>query len=305
MFTKNARMAGIDPLFGEILGELLISNALKVQRTESPSDLEGMTALVVGGAGRMGSWCCRRLANRGADVKVWDRRGRLEGYENLDSLDRHASTADIVVVASPLGACPDDLREVFGRSPKGLVFDICSVKAHLSKILQKAAAAGVKVASAHPMFGPNVPSPKGQIVIVCDCGSAEGLAQAKRLFLGGGAKVVEVDIGKHDELMAYVLGLPHLTSLLFAGSLAKSGKDLDELIAVQGPSFGRMLRLSNDIAQESIRIYHDIQSLNPKTRRMFGAVNKALQELEAASLEKDHSRFKKIMEANRKYLEVR
>ncbi|OGS41961.1 MAG: hypothetical protein A3K67_01025 [Euryarchaeota archaeon RBG_16_62_10] len=303
-FSKRARGMGVDPVLAEVLSELLVTGAVKVQKTGADKDLAGKKALVVGGAGRMGAWLCRRLANRGAEVRVWDPRGKLEGYENVQSLQEHASRADIVVVASPLGACPEDLRKVLDARPRGLVFDICSVKSHISGLLRKAAASGVTVASAHPMFGPTAPSPRGLNILLCDCGSREGVEAATKLFAGTGANVVRVDLEKHDELMAYVLGLPHLAALMFSGTLLRSGKELGQLTAVQGPSFGKMLRISHALSRESVRVYHDIQALNPGTKDMLEAAKAAINDVEKASLAKDHTRFRRIMESNKEYLEV-
>jgi len=303
-FVKTARTRGVDSVFAEILAELLISDAVKVQKTKKDKDLIGKTAVVVGGSGRMGAWCCRRLSNRGANVKVWDPRGKLDGYPNLKSLGRDAKEAALVVVASPLGACPDDLKAVIDIRPNGLVFDICSVKSHIASQLRSAAKEGIKVASAHPMFGPNVANPKGQNVLLCDCGSEKGFRLVKELFMGSDANIVQVGLDRHDELMAYVLGLSHLCSLVFAGTLARSGNELTELRSVQGPSFSKLTRMAVELSKESTRVYHDIQALNPTTRRMFAEVEEVLREVRKASLDTNPVKFKRIIDTNRNYLEV-
>jgi chorismate mutase/prephenate dehydrogenase len=304
-FAKRARSKGSDPDIAVKIAELLIFDSIVIQSRKTRKDLAGKNALVVGGSGRMGAWICRRLSNRGATVKVWDPRGRLEGYENVKALGSAVRGSDITVIASPLGTAPAELRLVLKANPEGLVFDVCSVKSHIAKQLRAAARSGVKVASVHPMFGPNVPTPKGRNVIVCDCGNAEGVTLAAKLFSGAGANVVRVPLEKHDELMAYVLGLSHLSLLLFASTLADSGKSLDALRDAQGPSFERMLAASRELSRESVRVYHDIQALNPNTRPMFAKFVNSVKFLKMASIQKDPARFRKLMESNRKYLEVR
>ena len=303
--AKRAISAGVNPAVAIKIAELLMAESVAIQQRKSKRDLSGKNVLVVGGSGRMGAWICRRLSNRGATVSVWDPRGKLDGYDSVDAIVPAVRSSDIVVVASPLGAAPAELRQVIKAGPKGLLMDVCSVKAHIAKQLRSAARTGMTVASAHPMFGPNVPTAKGRNIVVCDCGSAKGVAQAERLFKGAGANVVRMPIEEHDELMAYVLGLSHLGPLLFASSLSRSGQSLKALSGVQGPSFERMLAASTDLHRESIRVYHDIQALNPSTRTMLTDFVNSVKLLKKAAIKKDPTEFRKIMESNRKYLEVR
>jgi len=302
-FRKRATESGVNPKVASAIAKLLIGDAVAAQKAPTKRDLEGKETLVVGGSGRMGQWACRRLANRGARVSVFDPRGNLEGYDNVRDLGSAVRRSDITIIASPLGACSEDLKRVLDCAPKGLVVDICSVKSHISSQLREAAARGVRIASAHPMFGPAVPAPRGRTVILCNCGSRTGMSLARRLFSGAGARVLDVDLERHDELMAYVLGLPHLCALLFGTGLARSGEPLDKLIDAQGPSFNRMLKISEELSRESVRVYHDIQSLNPNTERMLSSSERALRDLKKASLSKDHGKFRSIMKSNSKYLE--
>jgi chorismate mutase/prephenate dehydrogenase len=300
---KRATERGTDPVVASAIAKLLIGDAVEAQKAPIKRDLRDKEALVVGGSGRMGQWTCRRLANRGARVRVYDPRGRLDGYDNVKNLKSAVGRSGIIVIASPPGTCSEDLKRVLECAPKGLVIDICSVKSHISSQLRDAAAEGVKIASAHPMFGPTVPTPRGRTIILCNCGSRTGMSLARRLFSGAGANILEMDLERHDELMAYVLGLPHLCALLFGAGLARSREPLNELIDAQGPSFNRMLRISEELSRESVRVYHDIQSLNPNTVGMFSSAERALRDLKKASLSKDHGKFKSIMESNNKYLE--
>lgn len=304
-FTEKARAGGSDPAFAEILAELLISHSVKVQLGTRPEGLNGKTALVVGGSGRMGAWFCRRLSCQGAKVLVWDPRGTQDGYENVKNIEAAAKRANLIVVSSPLGACPKELEAVLDARPKGLVFDVCSVKAHIAGQLKKAAASGLKVTSVHPMFGPNVATPRGRNVIVCDCGNEIANREATELFSSSGANVLRTTLERHDEMMAYVLGLSHALTIVFAGSLRRSKVPLGDLMEVRGPSFERMMAMARELSQESVRVYHDIQALNPSTRRMFEGVETTLARVRKASEGKSSKEFRRIIESNKKYLEVK
>jgi chorismate mutase/prephenate dehydrogenase len=303
-FVRKARAFNVDPVFASILAELLISDALRSQKSRRSKPLREKRAVVVGGSGRMGEWFCRFLSNRGASVTVWDPRGRLEGYPNERSPGNHVRDSDIVVIASPLGVSQKDLDAVLACRPRGLVFDVCSVKSHISKSLRGAAKDGATITSIHPMFGPGVPSPRGLNVLVCDCGCTRANDQAERIFASAGANVTVLGLKDHDELMAYVLGLPHLCTLLFSNAASKSGHSFKELRQVQGPSFERLSKGARELAGESKRVYHDIQALNPNTEKMIASLERTVNALMKASLETKPTQFSRIMKSNKHYLEV-
>lgn len=303
-FQAKARALGLSRELADSLSTALIEGSVELQEAPRGRDMAGSSALVVGGAGRMGAWTCRFLSNRGADVKVWDPGKKLKGYKCVDGDEPGSDNYDIVIVASPLGRCREDLRAVLRESPRGLVFDLCSVKAHIAKPLREGAARGLTVTSVHPMFGPSAPSPRGRNVLICGCGCEDANERAAHMFSSAGANVSRIGLERHDELMAYVLGLSHLCSLVFASTLRGSDKSIAELRSVQGPSFEKQQTLARELSNESRRVYHDIQRLNPNTRKMVHAMEAALRELKSASLAADPSRFSKIMDSNREYLEV-
>lgn len=303
-FEREARRLGLSDELAKDLANLLISDSVRTQEDLGGPSLKGSTALVVGGAGRTGQWFCRFLSNRGAEVRIWDPRGKLDGYRSLRSLDRAASDSDIVVIASPLGTARAELDAVLAASPRGLVFDVCSVKSHIAASLKKAAAKGILVSSIHPMFGPGACSPKGRNVIVCDCGSMEASERVVQLFSSAGAIIARTRLDEHDRLMAYVLGLPHLCTLLFARTIGSSGRTQAELRRVGGPSFERMRKMAEELSSESRRVYHDIQALNPNTEEVVTSMERVIKDLRHASLDADPSRFAEIMRSNRNYLEV-
>ncbi len=282
---------------------LLIAHAVAVQKETPQLPLAGTKALVVGGSGNMGRWTCRFLSNRGAKVKVWDPRGRHQGYSNAKTLGAAVTESDIIIVASPLGVCCEELRMVLDSHPEGLVMDICSIKSHLSSTLRMAAAGGIKIVSVHPMFGPKAPSPKGLNVVVCDCGSREATDRAKKMFSESGARVSELYLEEHDHMMAYILGLSHLMALTFGTALRSSGKKTSELKDIQGTSFAKLAELAREVSNESRRTYHDIQALNPQTRHMVEAAERALMELKEASASADHDMFISLMQSAKQQME--
>ena len=137
----------------------------------------------------MGRLFARWLKGRGYRVLVADPAGAPAGFAK-GSLDS-AADADVVVVAASLSRAAVVLSEVVARHPKGLVFDIASVKTPLVPTLEEAVRRGLAIASVHPMFGPDVASFRGHDLIVCDCGNAAAARRTRALFAGSGVKVAD------------------------------------------------------------------------------------------------------------------
>lgn len=116
--------------------------------------------------------------------------------------------------------------------------------------------------------------------------------------------VSELYLEEHDRMMAYILGLSHMTALMFGTALASSGRKSSELATAQGTSFGKLAELAKDVSCESRRVYHDIQALNPHTREMVEAAEHALQQLKQAALAQDHDMFISLMESARRQMEA-
>lgn len=299
-----AQSLGLDPVKVADLFRQLVSESVRAQRVNKPKDLVGKTALVVGGSGRMGRWACRFFSNRGAKIQVFDSRGEVDGYENVTTLADNAKKADIVIVTSPLGMAPEDLKAVIESGPDGLVFDLCSIKSHIAGLLREANVRGIRIASIHPMFGPGASSPRGRNVLICDFGSDDASKETYDLFASWGARTIMIELDEHDRLMTYVLGLSHLTSLLFAESARRSGEKISGLKEVQGPTFERLATVAIEVAGESRRVYHDIEFLNPNTKQLIAVMEDALKELRGASLDPNPKAFGKLMDTDREYMEA-
>ncbi|HIH01936.1 TPA: hypothetical protein HA259_07720, partial [Thermoplasmata archaeon] len=114
---------GLREEFASSVVNALINEAVRVQHESRDTSLQGTKALVIG-SGRMGAWTARFLSNRGAEVSVYDPRGSLEGYTNVESVGHGSADADLIVVASPLGTAETDLRELLATKPSGTIFDL-------------------------------------------------------------------------------------------------------------------------------------------------------------------------------------
>ncbi|MFI5182407.1 MAG: prephenate dehydrogenase/arogenate dehydrogenase family protein [Thermoanaerobaculia bacterium] len=222
----------------------------------------GKSLLLVGGAGRMGQLFARQLRRRGFRVAICDPVGSPPGFRSAPLSE--AASADVVVVAASLSRAAEVLASVVAGRPRGLVFDIASVKAPLVPVLEAARLHGIAVASVHPMFGPSVRTFRGHDLIVCDCGDAAAARRAKSLFDGWGLRIATMPVAEHDPWIARTMGLTHALALGAAAALAAMEVTPVVLHGRASTSFRRLVEMIGPILDQEAELTRMIQAGNPE-----------------------------------------
>jgi chorismate mutase/prephenate dehydrogenase len=304
----QAEQLGLPSGLAENLMGLLIRSSLTTQeqaRVAAEGSGGGRTALVIGGAGRIGSWFCDFLDSQGYDVMVADPADGQGHYEQVGDWNETRLDHDIIVVAAPLKVSAGILEDLAARRPPGLIFDLGSLKTPLAAGLRKLADAGCRVTSIHPMFGPDTRLLSGCHVIFVDVGCADATEAAMALFEATMAERVTMELQVHDRLIAYVLGLSHALNIAFFTALAESGEDVPHLSRISSTTFDKQLEVSSGVAEENPSLYFEIQALNEYGLEPLEALEKAVVELVATIRGGDADRFVRIMRKGREYLAAR
>jgi len=293
---------GVDGELGRDLAVLLIEHAVRLQTglADLSTKKGSGRALVIGGLGKMGRWMAGYLHATGHHVQIFDRGGGVSNFEIVDDLAA-AEGADIIVLALPIPAIAEALGALDPARVRGLVMDIASLKTPLVGALREAAGRGLRVASIHPMFGPGAEHLIGRNVIFCDCGAPGAVEDARALFEDVGANLLSIELEEHDRRMGYVLGLAHLTSILYASVLAGSGIDFRELGKVASTTFGKQNATALDVMRESPDLYFDIQHHNAASPELARRLREGLDEILGAIASGDRESFREIMAAGRDY----
>lgn len=302
---ENAAAVGVSPALGESLLHLLIRGSLTTQeqaRVAAQGRGSGRTALLIGGAGKMGRWFASFLTSQGFRVIVADPSGPVEGFEHLTDWRTSALDQNIIVVTTPIKLANTILSELAARKPQGIVFDIGSLKTPLRQGLTALRAAGCKVTSIHPMFGPSTELLSGRHVLFIDLGSSEALAEARAIFASTMAQQVVMNLDEHDRLIAYVLGLSHAVNIAFFTALAESGESAPRLAAMSSTTYDAQADIAQNVAQESPDLYFEIQSLNDYGRESLKALRAAVDRIWNAVSNNDLSEFTALMLQGREYL---
>ncbi len=320
---EQAATLGVSPDVAEAMMRLLIRSSLTTQERASVAahgSGSGRRALVIGGAGKMGAWFVQFLSSQGFEVQVADpaaagtagaaqgggaraatpgRAGPIADWHDSDL------THDFIVVAAPLGATNQILRQLAERRPAGVVLDLGSLKTPLRAGLTALQTAGVAVTSLHPMFGPDTELLSGRHVIFIDLGHPEALARARALFAPTMAEQVVMQLDEHDRLIAYVLGLSHALNIAFFTALAESGAAAPRLLQLSSTTFDAQFDIAAKVAEESPELYYEIQRLNEFGAESLDALARAVEAVRSAVLHSDEGGFVALMRAGQEYVQGR
>jgi chorismate mutase/prephenate dehydrogenase len=302
---ENAKAAGVSPALGESLLGLLIRESLTSQEQASVAALgkgSGRSALVIGGSGKMGRWFSNFLTSQGFRVTIADPNESTAEYERVADWRNTTLDFDLIVVATPIKLANQILGELAVRKPRGIVFDIGSLKTPLRQGLTALQAAGCKVTSIHPMFGPDTELLSGRHVLFIDLGSAEAIKEAQDIFASTMAQRVVMSLDEHDRLIAYVLGLSHALNIAFFTALSGSGEAAPRLAAMSSTTYDAQADIAEKVSNESADLYFEIQNLNDYGRESLQALRDAVERVYRAVSNNDLQDFTAMMTQGREYL---
>src|SRR6266478_939663 len=302
---NTASQRGVSPDLVESLLRQLIQSSLATQeqaRVAAQAHGSGKRALVIGGHGKMGGWFAEFLASQGFRVAIADPLGGLPGFDTVAEWENDPLDFDLIVLATPLSVTTRLLQILARRVPRGLIFDLGSLKTPLRAGLDALVKAGCRVTSLHPMFGPDTELLSGRHVIFIDLGDQDALQEAQELFASTMAEQVVMSLDEHDRLIAYVLGLSHALNIAFFTALADSGEAAPRLARMSSTTFDAQLDVASHVAQESPDLYYEIQSLNDYGAESLEALSQAVERLRTSVLSQDHAAFVALMRRGRDYL---
>ncbi len=295
----RAKQKGISGRGARDILETLIHHSLGNQETHQlvRSDHgQGQCALVIGGVGRMGEWMSRFLDMVGYRVDVADPAEKETPFNRVEDWEGSIDDYDLVVVAVTLRPSNAILHRLAELKPKGLIFDIGSLKSPMFSGLEALVEADCRVCSVHPMFGPEEIGLSGRHILFVDVGNPGALEEARALFAHTAAECVNLSLDEHDEVMAWVLGLSHLVNIAFASALAESGEAVPLLRQISSSTFDAQLKVAAQVVSENPHLYYEIQQGNSRTPDVVARFRKALDELHRAVNEQDETAWKQAME---------
>jgi chorismate mutase/prephenate dehydrogenase len=302
---QRAGDLGLGPDLAERLMLMLIRASLAAQERDRVHERgrgSGRKVLLIGGAGKMGGWLARFLASQNFQVEIADPAKSAGEFPQISDWRDSSLDQDIIVVAAPLRKSCQILEELAERGPRGVVFDIGSLKTPLRSGLKALFDAGVAVTSIHPMFGPDTDMLSGRHVVFVDVGRPEATAEVRELFASTMVVQVDMDLESHDRLVAYILGLSHALNIAFFTALAESGEAAPRLAHMSSTTFDAQLELARRVAGDNPHLYYEIQSLNEYGSEALSALLYAVERIRSVVREGDAEAFVGMMKRGRDYL---
>jgi chorismate mutase/prephenate dehydrogenase len=274
----------------------------------------GERLLIVGGAGGMGAWFraffglaghrCDLLDPAFAGLPPEPGRGRFASLAEVPDLAAYAA----VLVAVPLARTAEVVGSLLAPAAARagvppLIIEISSIKAPLAAVLDQARRSGARVLALHPMFGPGK-SPYEPLTFVLGTqrDPAAERAELEPFLSHPYSRLVAVPLPHHDRLMGWLLGLAHLTSLLFGAALGRSGVTPEELHECASTTFLRQAATARSVLGEDAGLYLDIQRLNPYRTDVYQAARESLAHLEGLVEANDRSGWEDALAAARRTL---
>ena len=307
MARTQALKLSVDPDLAEDIMTQLIRSSLTSQEKErvvAEGKGDGRSALIIGGAGKMGGWFADFFRSQGFTTEIADTRVKA-GPGAYNDWNAAGVDYDVIVVAAPLAVSANILKDLADKQPTGLVFDIGSLKTPLRHGLDAMLKAGCKVTSLHPMYGPDTQLLSGRHLIFVDVGSTEATAEAKELFSSTMADQLDMSIDDHDRLIAYVLGLSHALNIAFFTALAESGEAAPRLATLSSTTFDAQLLVSAGVARDNPHLYFEIQKLNEFGLGPLDALCESAERIRKLVAEGDEAGFVTMMKKGREYMALR
>jgi prephenate dehydrogenase len=207
---------------------------------------------------------------------------RRHWVDEVGSVTEAASGADLVVLATPVFAMVDVLRDLApALGSDAIVTDVGSVKAQLAETLPGLLPGGVSYVGSHPMAGSHergIENARADLFAdstcaVSDSGQPEAQQRVCSFWRALGARVVMRNPAAHDDQVAWTSHAPHVLAFAFAAALARAPAGSGELT---GGGFRDFTR----IAESDPELWSDILTANRKALAApLAAAGEAFREL--------------------------
>lgn len=257
-----------------------------------------MRILVIG-AGKMGSFFTDLLSfdHEVAVLEKDPKRMRfIYNAVRMQSVDEiEAFAPELVINCVTLNYTIDAFREILPYlKPYCIISDVASVKTNIQDFYKTC---GFPYVSTHPMFGPtfaNLGNLAKENTIIISEGDHLGKIFFKDLYAKLKLNIFEYTFEEHDKVVAYSLGIPFASTLVFAATMVHQD--------APGTTFKRHMMIARGLLSEDDYLLTEIL-FNPRTPRQIARIQNELSELQSIIENKNTDAMKNYLSKLRKKIE--
>lgn len=259
----------------------------------------GSLALALKRSGAVG-----KVLGVGRQLKSLRRAQELDLIDEVATLEQAAQQADLIVLATPIGAMASVLKTLRPHlRDDTLISDAGSTKVDVVSVARDALGDRIsQFVPGHPIAGAETVGPEaaradlydGRNVILTPLeeNSASARERLIAVWEACGARVMLMDPATHDEVLASVSHVPHFLSSVFMWQVASSANS-DQRFALAGTGFRDFTR----IAAGSAEVWRDIFLSNREAvLGQLQEVRQALDQAEQALQDQDGQALYEFLE---------
>ncbi|MDR2776120.1 MAG: prephenate dehydrogenase/arogenate dehydrogenase family protein [Tannerella sp.] len=248
--------------------------------------------ILILGAGKMGSFFTDLLSFE-HDVAVLEKDPlRMRFIYNAIRMQSPEEIKDfapeLVINCVTLSHTVDAFKQAFPYlKPNCIISDIASVKTNLKEFY---ATCGFPYVSTHPMFGPtfaNLTNLAKENTIIISEGDFLGKIFFKDLYDRLNLNVFEYTFEEHDRVVAYSLGIPFASTLVFAATMVHQD--------APGTTFKRHMKIARGLLSEDDYLLTEIL-FNPRTPDQIARIQEKLTALQEIIAAKDTAGMKEYLD---------
>ena len=248
--------------------------------------------ILILGAGKMGSFFTD-LLSFDHEVAVLERDPkRLRFIYNAVRMQQpeeiEAFAPDMVINCVTLNYTIGAFRMVMSfLKPTCIISDVASVKTNIKEFYETC---GFPYVSTHPMFGPtfaNLANLEKENTIIISEGDHLGKVFFKDLYNRLNLNVFEYTFEEHDKVVAYSLGIPFASTLVFAATMIHQD--------APGTTFKRHMKIARGLLSEDDYLLTEIL-FNPRTPKQIERIQEELSALQEIIATKNTEKMKDFLE---------
>lgn len=251
------------------------------------------------GAGKMGSWLARHLAQNhevGAfDLDPFKARGMPRVKPLGSASELAAFSPELLVNAVSIERTAEAFEWAMPHLPQGcMIADVASVKGGLPQFY---ASCKRRFVSVHPMFGPtftDMEMLKEENAVIIRESDRQGAAFFREFFSSMGLRIFDYTFAEHDQMMAYSLTTPFISSLVFAACLDKT--------VAPGATFARHMRIARGLLSEDDSLVCEVL-FNPGSIKQIEKMTSKLEYLKHIIRARDAAAARDMLSKLRRNLE--